>query len=211
MDSGHNFNVDGRVNVCVVFLFMFMLGWVRHKGQDSVFEGAGCGGARHSGGSHRSGLHAVKPCKQRAGKECRDAAAVDPLSTFCCSSSQRQCKRLIYGMHCVYGVLCLAYALCICLTIHSHPLQFIDTLLTLPFMIFMLGLNKKQRNRHRNMDTAELSDRFEQHQRLKLHVQSMRTCSFRAVGVMRAMAKLSPALRTHQGTSLLSQHTATPP
>lgn len=61
------------------------------------------------------------------------------------------------------------------------------------------------------MGTGELSDRFEQHQRLKLHVQSMRTCSFRAVGVMRAMAKLSPALRAHQGTTLLSYHTATFP
>lgn len=75
-------------------------------------------------------------------------------------------------------------------------------------LIFMLDLNQNvQHNRHRNMDSAELSDRFEQHQRLKLHVQSMRTCSFRAVGVMRAMAKLSPALRAHQGAHQLSPTT----
>jgi hypothetical protein len=187
-------------------MLVLVLGWIRHKGEDSVFEGAGCGGARHSGRSHRSGLHAVKPCKQRAGRECGDAAAVDPLSALCCSPSQRQCKRLIYGMHGVHGILCLAYTLCIHLTFHSHPLQFIDTLLTLPLLIIMLDLNNIQHNRHRNMDTAEMSDRFEQHQRLKLHVQSMRTCSFRAVGVMRAMAKLSPALRAHQGTCYLPHH-----
>jgi hypothetical protein len=110
-------------------------------------------------------------------------------------------------MHGVHGVLCLAYVLCIHLTIHSHQLQFIETLLTLPLLIFMLYLNNKQHNRHRNMDTAEMSDRFEQHQRLKLHVQSMRMCSFRAVGVMRAMARLSPALRAHQGTHYLPHHT----
>lgn len=47
------------------------------------------------------------------------------------------------------------------------------------------------------------SELYQQQQRLQSSILSQRSCSFRAIAVMRSMAKLPPLLRIHQALDLL--------